>query len=347
MDVDLGDARSILAGVGAGVIVLLALYAFVGVEAVLSALSGADPAVVALVSVVSVGWLFAWGMALRTVLSVIAVEVSVWRAFLLLSGATFANNITPFGQAGGEPFSALLVSRSTDTEYENGLAAVASVDTLNFVPSITFALLGVGYYATRFTVGDRMEVAAVALFALALAVPAVAYFGWRNRYRVSDIAVRTAVSVGRLVGRVVPRLDPPRESHVRDRIDGFFAALERVAGDRHQLALALSFSALGWLLLSVSLWLSLGALGYWVPLAAALFIVPLGSVASITPLPGGLGGVDAVLILLIVPVTGVDAGTAAAAAVLHRGATYLLPVLLGGSATAMLEADNVQRSASD
>ncbi|NHN60196.1 MULTISPECIES: lysylphosphatidylglycerol synthase transmembrane domain-containing protein [Halorussus] len=347
MDVDFGDARSILVGFGAGAVVLLALYSVVGLEDVASALSRADPWLVAAVGVVAVCWLFMWSMALRTVLAVIAVEVSVPRAFLLFAGATFANNITPFGQAGGEPFSALLVSRTTGTEYENGLAAVASVDTLNFIPSISFALLGVGYYATRFTVGDRVELAALALVALALAVPLVAYLVWRNRHRVSDAVVGVAVPVGRVVGRAVPGVDAPDEAGVRHRIGGFFEALERVAGDHHQLALALSFSAVGWLLLSVSLWLSLLALGHAVPFAAALFIVPLGSVASVTPLPGGLGGVEAALILLIVPITGVDAGTAAAAAVLHRGATYLLPVLLGGSATAMLEADNVHGSASD
>jgi hypothetical protein len=347
MDVDFGDARSILVGFGAGVVVLLALYSLVGLEDVLSALSRAEPLLVGAVCAAAVAWLFAWGLALRTVLGVIAVQVTMWRSFLLFSGATFANNVTPFGQAGGEPFSALLVSRSTGTEYENGLAAVASVDTLNFVPSISFALLGVGYYATTFTVGDRVEFAAVALLALALAVPIGAYLGWRNRHRVSDIVVRAVISAGRAIGRVVPRVEAPEESHVRDRIEGFFAALERVAGDHHQLALALSYSALGWFLLSVSLWLSLGALGHWVPFAAALFIVPLGSVAGVTPLPGGLGGVEAALVLLIVPITGVDAQTAAAAALLHRGATYWLPVLLGGSATAMLEADNVQESPSD
>jgi len=347
MDVDFGDARSILVGFVAGVVVLLALYSVVGPEDVLAALSRADPLLVGAVCAVAVAWLFAWGLTLRTVLGVIAVEVSVVRSFLLVSGATFANNVTPFGQAGGEPFSALLVSRTTGTEYENGLAAVASVDTLNFVPSISFALLGVGYYATQFTIGDRMELAAGAILALALAVPVVAYLGWQNRHRVSALVVAVMVPAGRALGRVVPRVQPPDEAQTRRRVEGFFAALERVGGDHHQLALALSFSALGWLLLSVSLWLSLGALGHWVPFAAALFIVPLGSVASVTPLPGGLGGVEAALVLLIVPITGVGAQTAAAAALLHRGATYWLPVLLGGSATAMLEADNVHESASD
>lgn len=347
MDLDLGDARSLTVGFGAGVVVLLALYAVVGLDEVVAVLSQADLLVVAAVCVASVGWLFAWGLALRTVLAVIAVEVSVWRSFMLFAGATFANNVTPFGQAGGEPFSALLVSRTTGIEYENGLAAVASVDTLNFVPSISFALVGVSYYATRFTVGDRVELAAMSLGALALGVPLVASLGWRNRDRVASLAVTAALPLGRVLGRVVPGATPPGESQVRSRIEGFFAALERVAGDHHQLALALSFSALGWLLLSLSLWLSLLALGHAVPFAAALFIVPLGSVAGVTPLPGGLGGVEAALVLLIVPITGVDAQTAAAAALIHRGGAYWLPVLLGGSATAMLEADNVHESASD
>lgn len=345
MDVDLGDARSIAVGFGVGAVVLLGLYSLVGLDKVAAALSQADTALVAAVCVVAVCWLFAWGLALRTVLGVIAVPVSVMQSFMLFAGATFANNVTPFGQAGGEPFSALLVSRTTETEYENGLAAVASVDTLNFVPSVSFALVGVGYYATTFTVGDRVELAAISLVALAIAVPLAAYFGWRYRDSVADIAISLIVPAGTRLARVVPVLDAPDESNLRSRVEGFFDALERVAGDRHQLAKAAAFSAIGWFLLSVSLWLSLLALGHSVPFAAALFVVPLASVAGVTPLPGGLGGVEAALVVLIVPVTGVDAATAGAAAVIHRGATYWLPVLLGGSATAMLEADNAAKVA--
>lgn len=347
MGVDLGDVRSVGVGFGTGIVVLLALYSVVGLDAVLAALGRADPVALAAVGTVALAWLLAWSLALRTVLAVIAVQVSVPLSFMLFAGATFANNVTPFGQAGGEPFSALLVSRSTGIEYENGLAAVASVDTLNFVPSVSFALVGVGYYATQSTVGDRVELAVAALAALALGIPLAAYFGWRARDRVAALAGRAILPVGRALGRVVPIASPPDEAGIRRRIEGFFAAIERVADDRRQLALALGFSALGWLLLSASLWLSLFALGHAVPFAAVLFIVPLGSVASVTPLPGGLGGVEAALVLLIVPITGVDPATAGAAAVVHRGATYWLPVLIGGSATAVLEANNVHEAPSD
>ncbi|WP_458208383.1 lysylphosphatidylglycerol synthase transmembrane domain-containing protein [Haladaptatus sp. NG-SE-30] len=340
MRIDLGDVRTITVGFVAAVVVLLAVFSIVGIDRVVSALSVTDVRVVALVCVVALAWLFSWAMSLRTVLDVLGVHISPVRSFLLYAGATFANNVTPFGQAGGEPFAALLISRATDAEYETSLGAIASVDAINFVPSISFALVGVAYYATVLTLGDTIEMVAVSIVALAMAVPAVAVVGWRNRSRVESGIATGIVPAVSAVARVIPRVKPTTRPAVQRRIRGFFRAIERVAGDRRRLLLAVFFSALGWLLSSVSLWLSLYSLGHTVPFAAVLFIVPIGSIAGVAPLPGGLGGVEAALVLLLVPLTGVTAATAGAAAVIHRGATYWLPVMLGWTATAMLEADN-------
>jgi uncharacterized protein (TIRG00374 family) len=100
----------------------------------------------------------------------------------------------------------------------------------------------------------------------------------------------------------------------------------------------MGFSALGWIALSTSLWLSLYALGHAVPFAATLFVVPVGSIAGITPLPGGLGGLEAVFIALLVPTAGVPASVATAAVLIHRGATYWFPTLVGGGVAATIGA---------
>ncbi|WP_458187431.1 lysylphosphatidylglycerol synthase transmembrane domain-containing protein [Haladaptatus sp. NG-WS-4] len=340
MRLDLGDLRTMTAGFVAAVVILLVVFSLVGIERVVSALAVTDLRVVVLVCLVSLAWLVSWAMSLRIVLDVLGVQVSSVRAFLLYAGATFANNVTPFGQAGGEPFAALLISRATDAEYETSLGAIASVDAINFVPSMSFALVGVAYYATVLTLGDTIEMVAVSIVALAMAVPVAAVAGWRNRDWVESGISAGVVPVVGAVARIIPRVKPTNRPAVARRIRGFFRAIERVAGDRRQLLLAVFFSALGWLLSSVSLWLSLYSLGHTVPFAAALFIVPIGSIAGVAPLPGGLGGVEAALVLLLVPITGVTAATAGAAAVIHRGATYWLPVMFGWTATVMLEADN-------
>jgi len=117
---------------------------------------------------------------------------------------------------------------------------------------------------------------------------------------------------------------------VEHRIEGFFGAIERVAGSRKTLLEAVGFSALGWLAMCCSLWLSLFALGHTVEFTAVLLVVPIGAVAGMTPLPGGLGGVDAVLIALLVSTTGVTGGAAGAAVLVHRAATYVFPTVVGG-----------------
>ncbi|WP_435155402.1 lysylphosphatidylglycerol synthase transmembrane domain-containing protein [Haladaptatus sp. DFWS20] len=341
MRLDLGDLRTIAVGFVAAVAVLLVVFSLVGIDRVVSALSMANMRIVAVVAAVALCWLFSWAMSLRTVLGILGVHVSALRAFFLYAGATFANNVTPFGQAGGEPFTALLISRVTNAEYETSLGAIATVDSINFVPSISFALVGVAYYATVITLGDTVELVALAIVLLALAVPTAVVIGWQNRDRVGSGIAGGVVPIVGLIARIVPRVKPTTRSAVIQRIQGFFGAIERIAGDRRGLLLAVFFSAFGWLLSSISLWLSLYSLGHSVPFAAVLFIVPIGSIAGVAPLPGGLGGVEAALVLLLVPITGVSAATAGAAAVIHRGATYWLPTMLGGVTTAMLEADKV------
>ncbi len=334
------DVRPMVAGFVGAIVVLAVLLWFVGFEAVVAQLSMADPTVFAFVLLAALVWLLAWGLALRTVLRILGIEFSVWDAFLVYSAATFANNVTPFGQAGGEPFSALLISRRADSEYETGLAAIASVDAINFVPSVGFALIALGYYAATVTLTDRLADAAVVVVVLTALLAVAATLGWRNRYRVEEAVVMVVSPLVCRVGRVIPRVDPPGPADIRRRIEGFFSTIERVASDRFSLLATLSYSALGWLMLVVCLWLSLYALGFRGPelFVAAMLAVPLGTVASITPLPGGLGGIETVLLMVLPTVTGLEAASVSAGILLHRLATYWFPVFVGGGAMAALGA---------
>jgi uncharacterized protein (TIRG00374 family) len=335
------DWRTTLVGFAAALVVLGLLVGVVGVGRILDALSGAEPTVLAGVLGMATVWMISWGLSLRTVLGILGSTVSAPVAVLVFTAATFANNVTPFGQAGGEPVTALFISRTADTEYETGLAAIASVDSLNFIPSILLALVGIGYFSATVAFGRRLQYAAAAVVVLAVVIPAAGYYAWGNRYRVEAGVVRLLTPVIRGIGRVLPRREPLDGHVIEGRIEGFFHAIERVTGDPRGLATALGFSTLGWLCLAGSLWLSLYSLGYPVPFAATLVVVPVGAIAGITPLPGGLGGVETVLVALLVPTTGVTVAGATAAVVIHRTATYWLPVLVGGGTAAAIGAGGV------
>jgi uncharacterized protein (TIRG00374 family) len=332
-----GDRLTTLGLFAVALAVLGVVVWVIGAGEVLGALGGADRSVVpALVAIVAV-WLTAWGLALWTVLRAIGAPVSVPTSVAVFVAAVFSNNVTPFGQAGGEPVSALLISTAADSEYETGLAAIASVDTLHFVPSIGLGIVGLVYLlAGAVELTEDLFVAALGVAVLVGFILAAATLGWRYRGRVRSGVVRVATPVARALAALVPGRAPPTRAAIEDRVDGFFAAVGRVANSRRTVALAMGFSALGWISLAGALWLSLYALGHSVPFAATLFVVPVGSIAGVTPLPGGLGGLEAAFIALLVPTTGLPASAATAGVLIYRGMTYWLPTLIGGGVATVL-----------
>ncbi len=333
------DVRTVLVGFVGGVVAFGLVFWFVGFGDIVAALRDADPRYLLGVLAAATVWLTAWGLSLRVVLGSLGEEAGAVASVFVFAGATFSNNVTPFGQAGGEPLSALLISRATDREYEDGLAAIASVDALHFVPTLTLGLIGLGYVATRITFGRQLEYVAATVLVLAVVVPGGAYLGWTNRYRIERAVVGVLTPVVRTVADVVPKVSTPDDRAIERRIEGFFGAIERVGTDRRRLALAIGFSALGWVALATSLWFALASLGASVPYLVTFLAIPVGDLAALAPTPGGLGGVEALLIGLLVAVSPATAATVSAAVLVHRAATYWLPTVVGGGAASVILTD--------
>jgi uncharacterized protein (TIRG00374 family) len=343
-----GNRAATIAGFVGALAVLGVLVWVVGVDRTVDALLSVDPLALVLVAVVALVWLTTWGLALWTVLWALGSPVRPYLAVFVYAGAVFSNNVTPFGQAGGEPLSALIIASAADTEYETGLAAIASVDTAHFVPSVAFAIAGFTFVtAGAVQLGRNLVFAAVAVAALAVGLPVAAYLGWRYRYELEAAVVRLLTPVIRWVGRVVPKWSPPTAESIAARIESFFAAIDRIATDRKTLLQTLGFSGLGWACLVGSLWLSLYAVGHTVPVSVAMLVVPVASIASLAPLPGGSGAIEAVLVTLLVSTTAVPAAVAASAVLVHRSATYLFPLLLGAGVASALGADRATAKAKE
>jgi uncharacterized protein (TIRG00374 family) len=339
----LGDRRATILGFVVAVVLLAVVFSFVGIREIARTVSRADTRVVAVMVPVAVGWLTAWGLALGTVLAGLDVDVTVRRAFLTYAAATFANNVTPFGQAGGEPLTAFIISRSTDADYETGLAAIASVDALHFVPTLFLAGTGLTYFATRLTFGRRLTLAAGAVVGFALVVPALGYVVWRFRRRIEGAVVDLLAPLLGAIDRVLPDRDLPNQEVLRRRVRSFFLAIRRVADDRPRLAKALAFSTLGWVGLMTALWLSLLALGHLVAFPVVMVAIPVASMASVAPLPGGLGALDGILIGMLATLPGVGLAGAGAAVVLYRASTYVFPVTVGAVSTSLLTTGTFER----
>ncbi|WP_207592378.1 flippase-like domain-containing protein [Halomontanus rarus] len=323
------NRRAVLIGAFGTIAVFALLFVAVGADRVLDSLLSADPSLVVLTFALALCWLAAWSLMLRTILATLGVDVPLEKTFFVYAGAVFANSVTPFGQAGGEPVAALIISNVSESRYETGLAGIATVDVLNVVPSLSLVFVGVGYYATTAAVGERLETAVGSALALSVGVVLLVVLVWRSRETLVEcLPASVAPRIARLG---LGRFDPATlEADLADRLSRFFENLERISTDRRRLATAIGLSLAGWLFQAAALLTAFAALGYSVPLSVLVFVVPLANLAGATPLPGGLGGIEAAFVALLVPTTGIEAAAVTAAVLVFRGAVYWMPVVIGG-----------------
>lgn len=316
---------------------LVAVVSLVGTGAVLRAASSVSVPLFAGIALAACGWLVAWSFAFRTVLQTLGVRGSRSRMGLVFLSTMFADYLTPSAQAGSVPVGGLLVSRATGAGYATGMTAVAAFGVLNIVPSVAAIVVGASYLAVTTTLAPRLGFAVLLLLGSLSGTALVGLLGWRYRRRLEGSVIPVAVAFVRGMNRLLPAPYSVEPRTLRRHVAGVTNEVERLAWDRRGLGICLCFSALGWLVLSGAFWLSLYAVGSPVTVAVPLLVVPLSMTGNVLPLPGGVGGVEALLVALTVGTVPISLPSATAAALVYRTVTFGLAVLLGGLAIALLE----------
>jgi len=325
--------------VGWTLVAVLGLWLYlraVGVDTVVAALGRVTRGDAGLL--VGLGWvpILVWGGSLHLVLRRLDAPTTLPKSVGLFAAASFLNNVTPFGQAGGDPVSGALVARVESVPFERGLAAVVSVGAANAAAVVALGIVGAGALAGTAAVDDALIVAAGTGGVVAAGVGVVAVAAWRWRDRVVERGGGALGGVLSRVGGALPGVDPPTREAVVTRGRGFVAALERVSDARWRLVAVLVLGVAGQVAVAATLWLSLAALGAAVSPLRVLVVVPLARLAGASPTPGGTASAEALLTGLLVAVGGVAAPVAAAAALVYRAAAFWIPTAGGGVVTVLL-----------
>ncbi|MFB6202716.1 MAG: YbhN family protein [Halorhabdus sp.] len=326
-----------IAGFIAAVGILVVLATLVGTDDLLSAIARSREQYVALVGAAIITWLCCWGLALGVVMSAVGTSIPPGEAILINAGTAFANHVTPFGQAGGETLGAWLLADTSGENFERCLAAMTSFDTINVVPSLTFASVGLAYYASITRLNGRLSLLPVALVTFVGGFVVIVGFVLRRSDATETLLHRVTTPLIRVTTRILPGIKERGVEAIEHQISGFMDGIRRVSHDRNRLALALGLSTLGWGSQAVGLWTAFYALSAPIPVYVPLFVLPLGAVASVLPTPGGLGGIEAVQIALLVAATAVAPPTIAAAVAISSVGGYFLTTTLGAGAIAVLK----------
>jgi len=328
------DAWSVAAALAA-VVALAGFVWLVGLTPVLGALARLSPAQVALLAAAGFLPVFVWGVSLRVLFGSLGIDCWTPTALLLFLASVFLNSVTPFGQAGGDPPSGLLVARTTGATFEESLAAIAGVNALNRVAVVVLGVAGAGALAAGTPVDGSLSRTVAAVLALAALVVLAAVLAWVYRQRVVAVGGRLlAGAVVRLAGLV--GLPTPIREAIRARLDRFVAAIERLGARPGRLGAVFLLGLVGHLTVAGTLFLAASALDAPVSLAVALVVIPVAKLSGLAPVSGGTGGAELLLSGLLVAAAGLTAPAATAVALAYRAAAFWLPTVAGGAVTVVL-----------
>ena len=322
---DRGSVAKIAAGFAVALVLLYLFGRVIGWNEIVSTLGSADPRWFALAIASSTVALAIWAKAWDQILGLVGADIPFRSLVVTYFAATFADYVTPFGKAGGGPLIAYVLSTDERVSYHESLASVTTADLLNLLPFFAFAAIGFVGLTVSGGLPRQANVLVFGLVALAVVVPTGGYLGWRYR---SSVGSAFASGLAPVANRV-PFLDA---ESIRGAIRRFFAEIDRIRGHPRVLAHTLVYSVSGWVFFAAPLYLAGRTLGVPLDPLTVLFVVPASALAGLIPTPGGLGGVEAAIAGLLVALTPVGAGTAAAIALVYRVASYWYVLAAGGIA---------------
>lgn len=327
----------VLGGFAVATAVIALLVLLVGWDDVYGAIEQTDPLIYGgafAITGLALGFRSLVWIHLLSVLNHSASRVTIAGIFL---SAKFFKYVTPYGQLAATPGIALFVSSFTDDEYERNLAAVVGADLFTYTPYYTFGAVGLVYVVLSAAPFPQMEYYLFASAAIVLVLMAAIWLVLFNRGLTERVLIIVLAPIGRLLGRLSPRLG--REftpDGVRRRVAGFYETVDQLVDDRPTLFAGLVFGHLAWLCIMLPLVVTAAAMGVELGVFMAMLIVALSKLGFIVPLPGGLGGVELTIAGLLFLVAGIGIADATALAILYRFATFWLTVFLGGLATSAI-----------
>ena len=324
--------RSVALGLLAGLLALALFGWVVGYGRLAATVAALDPLPFALGFVAAAGAMGCRFLALAALLDV-RPRVDALLAYLR---GFYGQQLLPVGNVAGPVLIAYSMETATGISTDRALPGTIIAQATTFLGSTVVALAGSLLLVAR---GQRAllpvagVLAAVSLVWLGLMVALIAGADLGRVAHALGAALRH--TVGRLSARVAARTEPASIDAAPTEFDD---ARRLIRDDSGRVVLAFCWVLLGWLLFSLPAVTTGIALGAPIPVAVAVVAVPVSDLLNVVPVPGGIGGVEAVMAGLFVAVGGVDAAAAVVAAFCVRLCTYWFVLLLGGTATTLAAA---------
>ncbi len=258
-------------------------------------------------------WFILWGMGWRLPLGMLIGHR------LAAFGVSY---FTPGPHFGGEPVQVLLVEKVHGVPRRTAVSAVAIDKTLELITNFAFVVLGVMLLLRWGLFGQTGGRSIVLFFVVLLLFPLLYLLGiWRGKRPLSNL-----LHLLKPIWQFRAAWAEVYERMVNALADSEAQATEFCHEAPRFFVLALFVSVLGWLFLLTEFVFMLTFLGADLSLLEGMLVLTAVRIAYLLPLPGGIGSVEAAMILML-NLLGQNPAIALSASVLIRGRDVLLGVL--------------------
>lgn len=235
------------------------------------------------------------------------------------------NNLTPSGRGGGEPVRAYLLSKNSEYHFQDTFATVVAdraLDTFPFLLLAIFTIIGIIFNFNLDTIWIVIFILAVAAITALVAV--IIYMCVNEAF--GDKLIGWII---RLVRRFYKNYTQSTENQIVDSVKGFQKTMNFLLRDKNVRYYALPLSFVIWAFEIFRVYLVFTAFGANVSLLAIGEVFIAATLVGMVPLlPGGLGAVDGIMILLYAN-AGITASVSAAATVIERLISFWMTTLIG------------------
>lgn len=319
------DYKKVGALLAVGLIILVAMVMFIGPDQILTALKTANMNYVILAIIVQFIILWLW----NTRWSVICKSLDIPHKQLSLFAMTIVglaiNDLTPSGRSGGEPVRAYLLSRSSSEDFKKTFATVMGDKLFDTFPFMILAIFAISYLMLYLHLSSALfTILLLALLLFVIALVFIIYICINETF-----GLKTIAWIFRQLRRLMSRNLDKYEDMATTSLIGFQNSLRYLMRDRKLLLEATVISFVVWFLELLRVYIVFLAFGVEVSLGMIASVFLVSTLIGIIPaLPGGLGSIDGVMILLY-SMAGISASISTAATLVERMISLWMVIIVG------------------
>ena len=308
-----------------GIGILAVMVMFIGPGQIESAIVLANPWYIALAVVIQLAEYGLWTERWSITISSLGIFAKKRHVLPMLLVGLAINNITPSGRGGGEPVRAYILGKYSNSPMENAFATVIADRGLDTFPFVILAIVAIIYSVLYLKLAEWIVLALI----LSLIILLTAFFIILYMCLNEEAGKRITLWIVRVVKRFSRKEHPKIEKKALDAMRGFQDSIKIMIKDRNVLMYGLPLSFVIWIFEILRVYVVFAAFGAHVSLGVIAAVFVIATLIGMIPLlPGGLGAVDGIMILMY-SIAGVPPSISAAATLVERLISFWMTSFLG------------------